>query len=238
MQTPAFETYSAAPSMIHEKAHEFERWAGVAMATAVVAYGLSRRSLTGVAIAAAAAPLAYRGVAGAWPVMNGAADTRVALSGDRGIHVREAIRLEVPLEAVYNFWRRLENLPRFMSHLEEVQDLGGGRSHWVAEGPAGVPVEWDAEIINDVPNEVIGWRSIAGSEIATAGSVRFSTVRQGRSTQLSVHLQYAAPGGQAARLLAFVLGRDPASMVREDLRRVKQLLEAGEVPRATKGAAA
>ena len=67
---------------------------------------------------------------------------------------------------------------------------------------------------------------------------RFSTVRQGRSTQISVHLQYAAPGGKAARLLAFVLGRDPASMIREDLRRVKQLLEAGEVPRATKGAEA
>jgi len=238
MQSQEFETYSAARSSLHGNSQELERWAGVAMATAVVAYGLSRRSLTGVAIAAAAAPFAYRGVTGVWPVMNGAADTRAALSGDRGIHVREAIRLEVPLEVVYNFWRRLENLPRFMSHVNEVQDLGGGRSHWVAEGPADVPVEWDAEIINDVPNEVIGWRSIAGSEIATAGSVRFSTVRQGRSTQLSVHLQYAAPGGQAARLLAFVLGRDPASMVREDLRRVKQLLEAGEVPRATKGAAA
>jgi uncharacterized membrane protein len=191
-----------------------------------------------VALAAAAAPLAYRGATGGWPVINGAADTRAALSGDRGIHVREAIRLEMPLDAVYHFWRRLENLPLFMSHLQEVRDLGGGRSHWVAEGPADIPVEWDAEIINDVPNEVIGWRSIAGSDIATAGSVRFSTARQGRETQLSVHLQYAAPGGNAARLLAFVLGRDPASMIREDLRRVKQLLETGEVPRATRGAGA
>jgi len=223
---------------MQSQAFEVERWAGVAMATAVVAYGLSRRSLTGVALAAAAAPLAYRGVTGGWPVINGAADTRAALSGDRGIHVREAIRLEMPLDAVYHFWRRLENLPLFMSHLQEVRDLGGGRSHWVAEGPADIPVEWDAEIINDVPNEVIGWRSIAGSDIATAGSVRFSTARQGRETQLSVHLQYAAPGGNAARLLAFVLGRDPASMIREDLRRVKQLLETGEVPRATRGAGA
>src|SRR5689334_6843762 len=182
--------------LIPASTHELERWAGVAMATAVVAYGLSRRSLSGVAIAAAAAPLAYRGVTGAWPTLaNGAADTRVALSGNRGVHVRESIRLEVPLDVVYGFWRRLENLPRFMSHLEDVRDLGGGRSHWVAEGPAGIPVEWDAEIINEVPNEVIGWRSIAGSDIATAGSVHFSTVRQGRSTQVTVHLQYAAPGG-------------------------------------------
>jgi uncharacterized membrane protein len=226
-------------SSTHDTEHELERWAGVAMATAVVAYGLSRRSLPGVALAAAAAPLAYRGVTGAWPgFANGADDTRVALSGERGIHVREAIRLEVPLEVVYTFWRRLENLPRFMSHLREVRDLGGGRSHWVAEGPANMTVEWDADIINEVPNDVIGWRSSAGSDIATAGSVRFTTARQGRSTQVAVHLQYAAPGGRAARLLAFVLGRDPGHMIREDLRRVKQLLEAGEIPRATRGAEA
>jgi uncharacterized membrane protein len=218
---------------------ELERWAGVAMATAVVAYGLSRRSLPGVAIAAAAAPFAYRGVTGEWPgFANGAADTRVALAGGRGIHVRDAVRLEVPIEAVYGFWRRLENLPRFMSHLREVRDLGGGRSHWVAEGPAGTAVEWDAEIINEIPNQVIGWRSMPGSDVASAGSVRFSTVRQGRSTQVSVHLQYATPGGRPARLLAFVLGRDPAHMIREDLRRVKQLLEAGEIPRGAEGATA
>ena len=221
--------------MLLDTTHEFQRWTGVAMATAVVAYGLSRRSVSGVAIAAAAAPLAYRGVTGAWPgFANGASDTRTALAGDRGIHVREAIRLEVPLEVVYGFWRRLENLPRFMTHLEQVTDLGDGRSRWVAKGPAGTTVEWDAEIINEVPNEVIGWRSMAGSDIATAGSVHFSTVRQGRSTQVAVHLQYSAPGGHAARWLAFALGRDPAHMIREDLRHVKQLLEAGEIPRATR----
>jgi uncharacterized membrane protein len=204
------------------------------MATAAVAYGLSRRSFSGIAIAAAAAPLAYRGVTGEWPGWrNGATDTRAALGGDRGIHVREAIRLEVPLETVWGFWRRLENLPRFMTHLKEVRDLGGGRSHWVADGPGGVPVEWDAEIINEVPNEVIGWRSVPGSDIATAGSVHFSRARQGRSAQVKVHLQYAAPGGRAARALAFVMGRDPAHMIREDMRRVKQLLEAGEIACAT-----
>ena len=206
------------------------------MASAVVAYGLSRRSLTGVALAATAAPLAYRGATGAWPFAPGASDTRAALGGDRGIHVREAVRLEIPIEAAYAFWRRLENLPRFMSHLLEVRDLGDGRSHWVAEGPGGTSIAWDAEIINDVENKVIGWKSLPGSDIATSGSVRFAPVRQGRSTQVSVHLQYSAPGGQAARLLAFALGREPGRMVREDLRRVKQLLETGEIPRASKGA--
>ena len=209
------------------------------MATAVVAFGLSRRSLPGLAMAATAAPLAYRGFTGAWPgFANGAADTRVALGGHRGTHVREAIRLEVPLDVVYGFWRRFENLPRFMTHLETVTDLGDGRSHWVARGPADMPIEWDAEIINEVPNKVIGWRSIPGSDIATAGSVHFSPDRQGRGTQVSVNLQYSAPGGPAARWLAWALGRDPAHMIREDLRRLKQMLETGEIPRATKEAEA
>jgi uncharacterized membrane protein len=210
------------------------------MATAMMAFGLSRRSVPGAMLAAAAVPLAYRSLTGDWPVPQGLPrdDTRVALSGSRGMHVREAIRLEVPRAELYEFWRKLENLPRFMTHLRSVTDLGGGRSHWVAAGPADAAVEWDAEIVNEVENELIGWRSLAGSDIATAGSVRFSTVRQGRSTQVSVHLQYAAPGGRAGRLLALVLGRDPAHMIREDLRRLKQLLEAGEIPRATRGAEA
>jgi uncharacterized membrane protein len=221
-----------------ESAHELERWAGVAVATAVMAFGLSRRSMPGIVLAAAAAPVAYRTLTGEWPgFSNGAAhtDTRTALSGSRGIHVRESVRLEVPLDEVYAFWRRLENLPRFMQHLESVTELGGGRSRWVVPGPAGATASWDADIINEIPNKVIGWRSIDGSEIATAGSVHFSTARQGRSSQVRVHLQYAAPGGHAGQLLAWALGRDPGHMVREDLRRFKRLLEAGEIPRATRG---
>jgi uncharacterized membrane protein len=246
MQTPSHAFDTSDPSTdapaafaLPRGGHELERWAGVALASAAVAYGLSRRSLPGVAIAAAAVPLAFRGLTGQWPgFVNPYDDTRVALGGSRGIHVREAIRLEVPLDVVYQFWRRLENLPRFMSHVREVHDLGDGRSHWVAEGPGDMPVEWDAEIVNEVENQVIGWRSVAGSDIATAGAVRFATVRQGSETQVSVHLQWAAPGGRATRLLALVLGHDPAHMIREDLRRLKQLMEAGEVPRTSRGASA
>jgi len=205
------------------------------MAAAVVAFGLSRRSMPGMAIAAAAAPVAYRGITGQWPGFARAhADTRTALSGDRGIHVREAIRLEVPREEVYRFWRRLENLPRFMTHVKQVTELGERRSHWVASGPGGSSFAWDADIINEIENDVIGWQSRPESDIATAGSVHFSTVRGGRSTQVTVHLQYAAPAGRAGRLLAHVLGRDPASMIREDLRRLKQLLESGEIARASR----
>jgi uncharacterized membrane protein len=223
-------------SGLHIKDRDFgdlERWASLATATAAMAYGLSRRTVPGICLAVAAAPLAYRGLAGSWPPGAGQqGDTRLALSGDRGIHVRESIRLERPLEEVYRFWRRLENLPQFMTYLEQVTDLGDGRSRWVARGPAGMRVTWDAEIINEVPNSVIGWRSLPGSDVVSAGSANFDTVRGGRSTQITVHLQYAAPGGRLGAFLASVFGREPSQTIREDLRRLKQLLEAGEISRS------
>src|SRR5215471_17851263 len=124
----------------------FERWASLATAAALVAYGISRKSKYGLFLTAAAAPLAYRGVAGEWPRFGiewQSGDPREALSGSRGISVRESIRLEAPVHQVFAYWRDFENLPLFMTHLERVTDLGGGRSHWVARGPGDATVEWD-----------------------------------------------------------------------------------------------
>jgi uncharacterized membrane protein len=216
--------------------HELERWASLAAATAVMAYGFTRRSGAGVALAVAAAPFAYRGVVGKWPFENGYADdTRAALGGNRGIHVRESIRLERPVPEVYTFWRQLENLPRVLTHLEQVEELGNGRSHWVARGPADLGVEWDAEIINEIENKVIAWRSLPESDVVTAGSVTFTPIRGGRATELSVHLQYSPPAGRAGALVATVFGREPHQTIREDLRRLKQVMEAGEIPRTGTG---
>jgi len=217
------------------RADAAQRWATLATATAAIAFGISRRSVPGLCLAAAATPLAYRGMTGEWPrLANGRAhDTRAALGGKAGVVVQEAMRVEKPLAEVYAFWRRFENLPQFMTYLERVTDLGNGRSHWVAKGPAGAPVEWDAEIINEVVNKVIGWRSLPDSDIVTAGSVNFTSVRNGRSTQVAVRLQYAPPAGRAGSWLATVFGREPNQTIREDLRHVKQILEAGEIPRAT-----
>jgi len=216
--------------------HEVERWVSLAAATAVMAFGFMRRSAPGVALAVAAAPLAYRGLVGKWPFENGYAnDTRTALSGDRGIHVREAVRIERPVNEVYRLWRQLENLPRVLTHLEQVKELGDGRSHWIARGPADLGVEWDAEIINEVENRVIAWRSLPQSDVVTAGSVTFKSVRGGRGTELSVHLQYAPPAGRAGAFLARIFGREPNQTIREDLRRMKQVLEAGEIPRTSIG---
>jgi uncharacterized membrane protein len=197
---------------------------------------LSKRSIAGVGLTVAAAPLLYRGLTGQWPEIvrsfTERDDTRRALGGDAGIAVRDSVRVEQPIADVFRFWRRFENLPQFMEGLESVTEGADGRSHWVARGVGGLRAEWDAEIVNEVENKVIGWRTLPDSDVAIAGSVNFDGVRGGRGTQVTVSLQYAAPGGRASDLLARLLGRAPAQTIREDLRRLKQVLEAGELARA------
>jgi uncharacterized membrane protein len=214
-----------------------ENWLALGTGAFLLLVGASRRSVGGACLAASSAPLLYRGITGRWPdVLNGYVqpdNTKTALGGDRGVHVRESVRLEVPVGEVYRFWRRFENLPRFMRHLNRVTETPDGRSHWVAAGPAGLSIEWDAEIISEIENQVLGWRSLPGSHVMTAGSVNFDAARGGRSTQVGVHLQYAPPAGKAGALLAPLFGREPSQTIREDLRHFKQLLEAGEIPRAT-----
>ena len=115
-----------------------------------------------------------------------------------------------------------------MEHLESVSMREEGISHWVARGPAGMKVEWDARIINEVENKVIGWRSLTGSRIATAGSVNFDETERG--TIVRVHLQDNPPGGKLGAAVAYMLGEEPNLQIQEDLRRFKSLMEAGEIP--------
>jgi uncharacterized membrane protein len=221
----------------HPSIAELETWVTLGSGALLLLYGGTKRLPAAVSLAVASAPLLYRGFTGQWPpflpALERSDDTKAALGGDRGLHVREAVRLEVPIADVYRFWRRLENLPRFMAHLDEVKETGGSQSHWIAAGPAGIRVEWDAEIINEVPNQRIGWRSLPGSDVVTAGSVNFDAVRGGHSTEVRVHLQYAPPAGSAGAFVASLFGRSPSQTIREDLRRFKQLLEAGEIARAS-----
>ena len=221
-----------------------ERWGASATALGLVAYGVGRRSADGWCVAACAAPLAYLAMTGRWPVLSKRHQLRREQAGDReqaggdaaaarGIHVRESVRLERPADEIYRFWSKLENLPLFMANLERVTELGGDRSRWVARGPARVAVEWDAEITERRENRLIRWQSLPGADVAVKGTVTFDPVRAGRSTQVTVTLQFAPPGGRAGALLATVTGSNPSQTIREDLRRLKQVLEAGEIPRVT-----
>jgi uncharacterized membrane protein len=149
---------------------------------------------------------------------------------ERGsIPVNKSIVVNASPEEVYAFWRDLPNLPRFMRHLESVTWTGGGGSHWVAKAPAGGTVEWDAEITEDRPNQLIAWRSVEGSEVTNSGSVRFEQATGGRGTLIRVELDYSPPGGAAGALVAKLMGEDPDGQMQVDLRRFKQIIELGEV---------
>ena len=134
-------------------------------------------------------------------------------------------------ERLYRFWRNLENLPRFMRHLESVRVLSPTTSRWTVRGPAGTSVEWDAEMVGERPNEVISWRSLPGAAVQNTGSVRFKAAPGDRGTEVLVRVQYAPPVGGLGASVAWLLGEAPGQQLREDLGRFKQVMETGEIAR-------
>jgi uncharacterized membrane protein len=146
----------------------------------------------------------------------------------KGIKVEESVVINRPVVEVYRFWRNFENLPRFMDHLESVTVLDENRSHWVAKGPAGSRIEWEAVIHNEIDNELIAWRSLPGSEVNNAGSVHFTPALQGNGTEVRVVLSYDPPAGKLGAAVAKLLGEEPSQQVADDLRRLKQVLDVGE----------
>jgi uncharacterized membrane protein len=146
--------------------------------------------------------------------------------------VRRAVTIRRSQEEIYRFWRNFENLPRFMYHLEEVRVIDDRRSHWVAKAPAGSRVEWDAEIIEDRPNERIAWRSLPDADVANWGTVDFRRASGDRGTEVHVRIHYDPPGGKLGALVAKLFGEEPGEQVADDLRRLKQVMEVGEVVRS------
>jgi len=217
---------------------DVERWASLAAGAALTVYGLSRLKSNGWIFAGVGGLLLRRGVTAHCDIYEAvglntagtADDTRAALRGPRGVNVLESVTINRPIEQLYRFWRNLENLPQFMSHLESVEKVTDTISHWRAKGPAGSVLEWNAEIFNEVPNKLIAWRSLEGADVVSAGSVNFDQAAAGRGTRVTVHLQYSPLGGKVGAALARLFGADAETEIREDLRRFKQLLEAGEVP--------
>ena len=160
---------------------------------------------------------------------DGAIDRETAADKRAGVHVKEQITIGRPPEELYRFWRDFQNLPRFMEHLQSVQVLDDRRSRWTARAPAGSSVEWTAEITEDRPNELISWRSVENTDVPNSGSVRFLTAPGGRGTEVHVELRYDPPGGKLGALVAKLFGEEPSQQVNGDLRRLKQVIETGEV---------
>lgn len=211
-----------------------ERVASTIAGGALIGYALVSRSKTAILCGIFGASLVYRGASGKCEAYRKLGINTAESEGSdeiaREIHVKKSIMINRPAEELYSFWRSFENLPRFMPNLKSVTEIDENESHWVATTPAGKTFEWDAEIYNDVPNEVIAWRSLSNSDVTHAGSVNFKPAPAGRGTCVEVTFNYNPPGGVAAVFIARLFGSEPGQIVEQNLRRLKQLFEAGVVP--------
>jgi uncharacterized membrane protein len=224
-----------------------ERVASVALGAALIAYGIRRRDRMGLAVALAGGAFVRRGATGHCPVYGAlgvsTGDADAVLTRNRSdltgraatVNARKAIKIEHsvtvlrPRAELYAFWRDFTNLPQFMEHLVAVRVDSPARSHWTVKVPGGKTVEWEAEIVNDVPDEIVAWKSVGDPDVANAGAVNFSDAPGDRGTVVKVTLDYEPPGGKFGAVLARLFGEDPDRQVREDLRRFKQLMETGEI---------
>lgn len=188
--------------------------------------GLSRRGLRGMVLTAGGGYLALKGAKN-YKRLYDALGVEVATMprklDSKAARVEVTVTIDRPRADLYRFWRKLENLPLVMGHLLKVQE-DGKRSRWLAKAPAGTVVEWEAEVINDVENELIAWQSLSGSDVDTAGSVTFVDAPKG-GTNLHVVMRYTMPVGPIGPALAKLLGSDPQKQMQEDLLRFKRLME-------------
>ena len=229
-----------------------ERIGSVALGAALVTFGIRRRDPAGVIAAVLGGAFVLRGATGHCPmyqamgVSSGSADAilhpergdvtslAATVNARKAVKVERAVTIEADPQTLYDFWRDFENLPRFMEHLVSVRVESPTRSHWVAKAPAGTTVEWDAEIVNDIPGSLIAWKSAAGAEVPSAGSVHFTAAPAGRGTIVKVVMDVEPPAGKLGLVIAKLFGEDPDREVREDLRKFKQLMETGEVATSTR----
>ena len=184
---------------------------------ALTVIGLTRRSKPGLALAAAGGALAFAG----W---------RVNSSTEQEFLARGSVLVNGSPEEAYRRYRNLEDLPKFMFHLKSVTKIGERQYRWIALGPVGIPIQWDAEIVDERENEFISWRSLPGSELTAAGSVRFEKAPGGRGTILTAITHFDHPAGKLGYAVAKLFGRDPNFLMQQDLRRFKALIETGEIP--------
>jgi uncharacterized membrane protein len=162
--------------------------------------------------------------------MTAAPDTQPASQQEPGdVPVASAITVNAPLEEVFAFWNGFQNLPRFMDSLASVEITGAGRTHWIMSGPAGITLEWDAEIIDTTPNERIAWRAVEGSALDIDGEIRFRPAPGEQGAEVIFAARFRPPGGNLGRMIAGLFSDPLGVKVNNDLRRSKQLIELGEI---------
>lgn len=203
-----------------------EKWASIIGGGAMVLAGLQQRSLRGILTAIAGGGLAYHGATTDKSLTDKVGD---AVGVNKAIKVEKTVTINRSAEELYNYWHDFERLPTFMKHLQAVTVQDARRSHWVATAPLGQKIEWDADIINDLPNHLIAWASLEGADVDNSGFVRFQPAPGDRGTEVKVVLEYNVPGGALAAAAAKLFGEEPEQQIGDELNRFKQLMEAGEI---------
>jgi uncharacterized membrane protein len=222
---------AAAPVCPPQNVGEVERWGSIAAGALLVLGGLTRGRSGGLLMGLIGAGLLHRGITGhcyaydALGMDTAEHNPATAVPAREGVKVEHSIAVFAPAERLFSFWRDVENLPRVMRHLKRVDALDRQRSHWVAHGPLGIAVEWDAEIFNERENELIAWRSLPGGDIETAGSIHFRPLAEGRGTMITISMKYNPPGGKVGEAIASLLGSGLEQEVADDLRRFKCEME-------------
>lgn len=204
---------------------------GAALAVTGIKALAGRRYLPGLVMMVAGGMFLYRGKTGHCDLYQ-AMGVDTSETGTIGILIEKFVTVNRSPQQVYDFWRNLENLPKFMRHLETVEMTGENTSHWKARGPAGVTLEWDAEMVADYPGQLILWRSVGEAAMPNEGTVEFREAPGERGTELKVSIRYYPPGGSAGHAAAKLTNAISAQQIEEDLKRLKQILETGETATA------
>jgi uncharacterized membrane protein len=215
----------------HINVGQTERKASMVGGAALAVSGLTtltkRHFLPGLAMMAAGGLFLYRGKTGHCDLYE-AMGVDTTQASESGVRMEKVVTINRPSRQVYEFWRNFENLPKFMKHLVSVQVTGGNTSHWKAQGPGGATIEWDAETLEERP-ELISWRSVGAADVPNQGSVEFKEAPAGRGTEVRVSIDYQPPGGAAGKAAAKLVNSISAQQLEEDLKRLKQLMETGEI---------
>lgn len=192
-------------------------------AAAMAVYGLARRSPAGPLLALAGAALLARAAT------NLDAKRLLGWSGRRSIDFIKTLQIGAPVEQVFDFWSNFENFPKFMRNVREVRRNNDGTWHWEVAGPLGATVQWDSVVTASIPNQLIAWKTTAGSQVQHAGMVRFDP--EGTGARLQIKMSYNPPAGAMGHVVASLFGADPLSEMDEDLMRLKTFFETGKPAR-------
>ena len=218
---------------------QVERILSIAGGSALAIYGIARRNAAGVGLALAGGELIRRGATGHsytyqfldLNTNDESPSTVASLPNNKGIRIKRSMTILLPAHDLYAFWRNVENSPLYMHNIESVKATDATHSHWTAKVPVGdIPIEWNSEITEDVPDSLIAWRVEGQSPLGSGGQVRFTQAAEGKGTVVTSEIEYPVFGGMIGAEVGKILGHLPEQEVRENLRQFKQLMESGEIP--------